>query len=478
MKLNSIIEKIDQQREEINKHGKLNTDVLNKINYKLRLDWNYYSNRMEGGTLTQAETRSVMVGNIDVKGKPFKDVMEMNGHDRTVLDILKLGKGEQRISEKRIKAIHSAIMFEDDPEKKKGIGEWKLTPNEIINYKNEKIDFALPYEVPDKVHTILDKINAELDAYFSGKPSKHPLELASQFHIDFVTIHPFYDGNGRTTRILMNIILVSCGYPPVVIKDAQKKSYYQLLADIQVYGGKADLFQAFIGERLIESQQLVLDAIAGKSIEEEGDFDKEIEMLQQKQTLPVIKVEKSYEVMKDILENVYLPLLKELDEKLINLNVLFEEQKWTYYEEHSDPDYKKSFLPKSSNLQTISNYFRKINEITGDSSQNYKASYWLLDYKDSNNFSLEIALRLYFFEHDFKIEVYIGRPNGSIKNIQRLNDIMKKIVKDDDSFSDSVNFDIVDREYGRPVAQEETKEWIKEIAKQTLIIIKSKSEKI
>jgi len=272
--------KIDELQQKIQVHGKLKADVQKKINYKFRLDWNYYSNRMEGGTLTREETRSVMVGNIDVKGKPLKDVMEMNGHDKVVLDILKIGKGELRIAEKRIKDIHKAIMHEEDTSKVFQIGNWKSQPNEIINYKDEKISFTPPSEVAKAMHALLNKTNAELDAFFAKKKSSHPLVIASQFHIDYVSIHPFYDGNGRTARILNNLLLISCGLPPIIIKDKHKKAYYQLLADIQVYGGNAELFYAFICDRIMESQQLILDAIEGKEIEEPDDMDKKLALLE------------------------------------------------------------------------------------------------------------------------------------------------------------------------------------------------------
>ncbi len=136
MKLQETLHKIDLLLTEIDQLNKLSQDVLKKINYKFRLDWNYYSNRMEGGTLTRQETRSVMVGNITVQGKPIIDVMEMQGHDAIVCEILSMGKGETRISEKRIKQVHRSIIKEtDDTKKNKQIGVWKLKPNEIINYK-------------------------------------------------------------------------------------------------------------------------------------------------------------------------------------------------------------------------------------------------------------------------------------------------------------------------------------------------------
>jgi Fic family protein len=318
------IKQVDQLQEKIMAHGALSDAVKKKINYKFRLDWNYYSNRMEGGTLTREETRSVMVGNIDVKGKPIKDVMEMNGHDKVVLDILKIGKGDLRIAEKRIKDIHKAIMHEEDIEKAKQIGQWKAQANEIINYKNEKISFTPPDEVAEAMHELLNKTNAELDAFFTGKKSLHPVVIASQFHIGYVTIHPFYDGNGRTARILNNLLLISCGLPPIIIKDAYKQAYNQLLADIQAYGGSPELFYAFICDRIIESQQLVLDAIEGKEIEEPDDIDKRIELLKKRLTNPdVVTESKSLHTTNEVLGKSIFPLLQSLETKLEKLKELF-----------------------------------------------------------------------------------------------------------------------------------------------------------
>lgn len=272
--LKTLFERIEQNQQVISQHGKFDDALLKKVNYRLRLDWNYYSNRIEGGTLTKAETRSVMVGNIDVKGKPLRDIMEMSGHDKLVIDILKMSKGELTLAEKRIKDIHRAIMHEEDNEKQKFVGNWKQEDNEIINYKNEKISFTNWREVPDSIHQLLDKTNAQLEQYHKGKSTLHAVEIAAQFHVDFITIHPFYDGNGRTTRILTNILLMACGYPAIIIKDQHKKSYYQLLGDIQAYRGNTNLFYEFLAERVIDTQELVLHAIAGKDIEEDNEIDK------------------------------------------------------------------------------------------------------------------------------------------------------------------------------------------------------------
>jgi len=253
---------IERLQTTIEQHGKIAPDVLRKINYKFRLDWNYYSNMMEGNSLTMQETRSIMVGNITVDGKPIKDVFEMKGHDDVIADILKIGKSELNISEKRIKDIHKGIMHEEIREKAGFIGKWKTTPNYLYDYKGERFDFTAPADVADEMHKLINWLNTEKDKIArKAKDALHPVLLAFKFHLDYIIIHPFYDGNGRTVRILTNLILISYGYPPLYVKDTERSLYYQYLADIQGYGGEPDLFYDFMGGLLIRSQQMVLDTI-------------------------------------------------------------------------------------------------------------------------------------------------------------------------------------------------------------------------
>jgi Fic family protein len=402
--------KIDELQQKIQAHGMLNADVQKKINYKFRLDWNYYSNRMEGGTLTREETRSVMVGNIEVKGKPLKDLMEMDGHNKVVLDILKIGKGELRIAEKRIKDIHKAIMHEEDSTLTPLIGNWKSQPNEIINYKDEKISFTPPSEVAEAMHALLNKTNAELDAFFAKKKSSHPLVIASQFHIDYVSIHPFYDGNGRTARILNNLLLISCGLPPIIIKDTHKKAYYQLLADIQAYGGNAELFYAFIGDRIMESQQLILDAIEGKEIEEPDDLDKRIDLLKKRLTDPdVVTESKSLHSTNEVLGKSIFPLLQALETKLEKLKDLFNstDRRMQYNElgrahqlgsndsewDNLHANWLKSRMPDKENI-----------DLTGISEFSY--TYQLKGYKKSLKLQyVSIYIMFQFNEFDYSIRI-------------------------------------------------------------------------
>jgi Fic family protein len=307
------LQQIEQIKQTIEKHGKLPDEVLKKINYKLRLEWNYTSNSMEGNSLTKQETRSVMVGNITVEGKPIKDVLEMKGHDEVITKIIQMGKGELNISEGRIKEIHKGIMHEEDPEKKKEIGVWKKNNNYLYNYKNERFDFVAPADVPDKMHQLINWLNGERDKIKRGdKDALHPVQLAFQFHLDYISIHPFYDGNGRTVRILTNLVLISYGYPPIYVKENEKAPYYQYLADIQGYGGNPDLFYDFMAGLLVRSLQIVLDAVVGKDIEEHDDLEKEIALWKRDATSQKVDALHRND---DIVNEIYYKGVKEMFEE-------------------------------------------------------------------------------------------------------------------------------------------------------------------
>ena len=318
----------DLLQQKISAHGELSADVKKKINYKFRLDWNYYSNSMEGNTLTMDETRSVMVGNLTVGGKPIKDVLEMKGHDEVIMEILKIGKGEMRLSEQRIKEIHRGIMHEEDESKRPKIGEWKTEPNYIYNYKNERFDFVQPAEVPERMHDLLNKTNAAIDAIRANKKdAPHPLDVALQFHLEYVVIHPFYDGNGRTARILTNLLLISFGYPPFWVKTNERSIYNQYIGDIQGYGGNPDLFYEFATTMILRSQQLVLDAIEGRDIEEPDDMDKKLALLEKELEAidpnEEIKKEFSKEVLFEIYDSWFTQLMNSVVPVVQKFNKFF-----------------------------------------------------------------------------------------------------------------------------------------------------------
>jgi Fic family protein len=203
-----------------------------------------------------------MVDNIRVADKSLKEILEMQGHDKVMLDILKIGRGEFFISEKRIKEIHQSITYEIEPPKQILIGNWKTSANEIINSKHEKFQFLPPDEVPDAMHKLLNFLNAEIEKINRrDKKATHPIQLSADFHLKLLAIHPFFDGNGRIARLLSNLILISNGFPPFYILDTEKDTYYRLITDVQSYGGDHLLFIEFIAKTVERSLKNVLQLI-------------------------------------------------------------------------------------------------------------------------------------------------------------------------------------------------------------------------
>ncbi|MBK7407294.1 MAG: Fic family protein [Saprospirales bacterium] len=340
---------IESLRHTIEAHGKLPDEVLRRIEYKFRLECNYNSNKIEGGTLTKPETRSVMTGNITVAGKPLKDIREMKGHDEAMKDIFRMGNSEKRLSEKRIQAVHKQIIVAETPEQEQAIGKWKTRGNHIINYRGEKFDFTPPNVVPEAIHDLLNWLNAGLDKIRSqDKNAPNPILLALEFHLRYLTIHPFLDGNGRTARLLTNLVLVSLGYPPFwVAEGGEKDVYNRYLADVQAYGGSPDLLYEFLAGLLERSLQITLDAIEGREIEDLDDWKKELTLL--KNRLPEkdgLSAMRSQETVTGVYNQSIKPALIRVVQELTEYDDLFlKKEVWigtdhlsTLYQMESDLD--------------------------------------------------------------------------------------------------------------------------------------------
>ncbi len=431
---------IDLLHEKITSHGKLSDEDRKKINYKFRLDWNYYSNSMEGNTLTMDETRSVMVGNLTVGGKPIKDVLEMKGHDEVVKEILSIGKGEARISESRIRKIHSGIMHEEDEFQKKKIGAWKTEPNYIYNYNKERFDFVLPEEVPERMHKLLNKTNAAIDAFERKmKDAPHPIDVALQFHLDYVLIHPFYDGNGRTARILTNLILISFGYPPFWVKTNERDIYNQYIGDIQCYGGNPDLFFDFCADKILRSQGLILNVLEGKDISEQNDLDKELALLKaQLSSDNVLSLSASSENICDAMEQNIIPLFILLEDKCSDLKEFFFDTNRVMNFEMEGGHSRRSLGAKESTWENMKqNWLTNQVRAKNEKIKQFNYSYELKGFKkDISARSFWFNIDVYFNEYNYSIQTSNNRqqpphfPYGKQISSEELQSIIFPIIKD------------------------------------------------
>lgn len=323
-----LTNRIDFLKKQIDQSRPLAQETEDKVMQKLRLEWNYHSNAIEGNRLNYGETVAFLMTGITAKGKSLKDHLDIRGHNEAILFLLSIVKDERDFTETDIRALHERILVEpyDSPAKtadgiptKKRItlGEYKTQPNHVKTITGETYYYASPEETPAKMQELMDWYKEA-----SQHEEIHPLVLAALFHYKFVAIHPFDDGNGRLSHILMNLILMRNNYPPVVIKMEDRQVYYSNLSLADT--GNYFLFIEFIGDYLTTSLNLYLKAIEGGDIDEPEDIDKEIALLKlELQGKTQLKEKKSIEVIERIIIDEIDPLFKKIVQKVSQFEELF-----------------------------------------------------------------------------------------------------------------------------------------------------------
>lgn len=217
--------KIDHLKATLDAHRPLPESVVKNLHEDLVLRWTYNSNAIEGNTLTLMETKVVLEG-ITIGGKSLREHFEAINHRDAILFVEELVQQREVLSEWQIRNIHQLILKNIDEQH---AGRYRSLNVLISGATHTPPDHLL---VPEQMAHFISSLNTTL----------HPVEYAARVHVDFVGIHPFVDGNGRTSRLLMNLELMKAGFPPVVIPVEQRLRYYQALDCAHVKGD----YQPFI----------------------------------------------------------------------------------------------------------------------------------------------------------------------------------------------------------------------------------------
>lgn len=323
-----LLDELDAQRAELTALGPLRPEVKQALDDKLRLDWNYHSNRMEGSPITLEETRSIMADHITVEGRPLKYVLEMRGHDAILRRIqTATDPAGLRITERFIKEIHATIIQPHaDAILATQIGKWRTTASYLYNNHNERVDFTPPEEVAAEMNAMVNWLdNQYYQPVARGRaPLAHPVVLAAELHLRFIQIHPFYDGNGRVCRILMNLLLISADFPPAIIRTEDRDTYNLHLSHATAYEQDPVPFVGFIAGRVGRTLELALRAARGESIEDEQDW---------KKRLAVISKMKEQATETQIWQLDYLiELFQKIDSDLSVLRQSFDNGFWSFQE--------------------------------------------------------------------------------------------------------------------------------------------------
>jgi len=222
--LRGILTEIDKLKHKLDQ---LRAYDSYRIAQALELEYTFESNRIEGNTLTLKETDLVINEGLTISGKTMREHLEAINHKEAIAYIKMLTETKSAINEREVLSIHNLILRGIHPEQ---AGVYR---NVQVMIKGSSFTPPAPY--------LVQKQMEDFFIWFDLNKNKlHPVLLAAEAHERLVTIHPFIDGNGRTSRLLMNLILLQHGYVIANIKGDSKSrmAYYLALEEAQSKGNK------------------------------------------------------------------------------------------------------------------------------------------------------------------------------------------------------------------------------------------------
>ncbi len=248
----SLLTAIKTKFEALKQLRPLPVSAVKKLQEQFQLEMTYNSNAIEGNSLTIKETNLVINEGITIKGKPLKDHLEAKNH-KEALDFLYELVGDKKrhtISENLIRTIHQLIVQESDK-------EW------AGRYRNSNVYIAGAYHTPPDAIDIQNEMQKLVEWVGFNRKKLHIVELAALFHHKLVHIHPFFDGNGRTARLMMNTFLMQEGFPLVIILKNDRKRYYRVLE--QADRGSFEELVRFIALSVTRSLDIYLKTLTPAS---------------------------------------------------------------------------------------------------------------------------------------------------------------------------------------------------------------------
>lgn len=219
---------------------------------KLRLEWTYHSNAIEGNSLTLGETAFYLREGLTSEGKPFVDYLEAKNHAEAIDWLHDRARAKKPITESFIKDLNALLHKGITERPARGAngalymrkitpGAYKREPNHVLTLAGEIHYYADPLQVPGEMEKLVRTIADE-------EGSMHPVELSVHAHYEISRIHPFDDCNGRVARLLLNLLLMRAGYPPIVIKNEERREYLEALSAAD--GGNREPFYLFIARHV------------------------------------------------------------------------------------------------------------------------------------------------------------------------------------------------------------------------------------
>ena len=244
MDIHSLLKRIDKIKDQINNRRPLTQEEVRELDSYFRIGATYASNALEGNTLTLSETKVLLEDGITVGGKTLRECYEAVGHGRAYDYMLEIARSSPfAFSEDMILQLHK-LFYKDIDEKQAG------------HYRNHQVFISGTGYVPPVAEVVPGLMSEFVSELNELREDLHPVGLAALAHRQLVDIHPFADGNGRTARLLMNLVLVNQGYPVVSIPPIWRHEYITALQAAQRENNPSDeAFVKLIAECVIEAQR-------------------------------------------------------------------------------------------------------------------------------------------------------------------------------------------------------------------------------
>ena len=215
--------------------------VVAELEYRFAVRLTYHSNAIEGNTLTQSETETVLAHGITIGGKTLREHLEVVGHAEAITFVETLTVADEPVTERDIKNIHALILRDID---RTDAGRYRA-----LDMKAAGTNHTYPPH-----YRVGEQMTAFIAWWHDTEPNAaHPVAFAAEAHYRFVSIHPFKDGNGCTGRLLMNLALIRAGYPVAVLPTEKRTRYIDALVAAQTGSGDLTALTGLVAESAHES---------------------------------------------------------------------------------------------------------------------------------------------------------------------------------------------------------------------------------
>lgn len=252
-------ERIDAKLKQLQSLRPLPPQSVAKLREQFALEMTYNSNAIEGNKLTLKETFLVVQEGLTIKGKSLKDHLEAKDHHEALQYLYDSVEHDKRhtLSEVFIRSLHQLVVKETDPAY-------------AGKYRDGNVSITGSDHIPPDVSEVNILMREIIDWVRKNQRKMHPIELAALLHHKIVFIHPFFDGNGRTARLVMNVLLMQAGYPLVVILKNDRKKYYDALDKADK--GKPQPFVQFVAQAVERSMNIYLKTLLPAKMGKEKYF--------------------------------------------------------------------------------------------------------------------------------------------------------------------------------------------------------------